>query len=566
MLRPPPPLFPEFRLRLSPFLIGLLLAVLGVVHGRAQTTLYWDTNGSTSGAGATPSATWSNSNTDKNWSTGFFGNSSTVQWTAGSNAFFSAGFDASSAFTVTVSGTISVAGMTVLMGDPTFTGGTLNFSDASPDIAIIVGSNTTINSTIAGSNGLNKSNSGTLILGGSNTYTGTTSISAGVVNLRSATALGSTTGGTTVASGAALEVQNNLTVSGETLALNGTGVSGNGALRNISGANTWTGAVSLGSAARIQSDAGTLTISGAVTGGGNALTVGGAGSTTLSGAVNLGSGTFTKDGTGAVTLSGSTANTSTGAVAVNDGTLNLAKSSNTNAVGTGAVTVGDGTGAASSANLVLQASRQLATTTALTLNADGRLGVNNFTEKIDTIAGTGLIDLATSGFLTVGANNGSSMFAGSITGTGTLEKAGTGTLTFGSTISFGGTLQLLGGTLALNGTSLTVDTLHITGNTVIDFGNSAASILNATTVIVDAGVTLTVVNWTNAVDFLYATNNPGATQLARVAFTGYSASSTAWLPFDHQITPAPEPRLYGALLTAATLGVTGWIRRRRAAA
>lgn len=566
MPRPPPPPFPGFHLRLSPLLFGLLLVVLGPVTGRAQTTLYWDTNGSTSGAGSTPSATWSNSSTDKNWSTSFWGNSATAQWTAGSTAFFSAGFDASNAFTVTVSGTVSVAGLTVLMGDPTFTGGTLNFSDTSPDITTVIGSSATINSTIAGSNGLTKSSAGTLILGGSNTYTGTTAISAGVVNLRSATGLGSTTGGTTVASGAALEVQNNLTVSNEALTLNGTGVSGNGALRNVSGTNTWTGAVSLGSAARIQSDAGTLTVSGAITGGGNGLTVGGAGSTTLSGAVNLGTGTLTKDGTGTVTLSGSAANTSSGAVAVNDGTLNLAKSNNTNAVGTGAVTVGDGTGAASSANLVLQANRQLATTTALTLNADGRLAVNNFTEKIDTIAGTGLIDLATSGFLTVGANNGSSTFAGSITGTGTLEKAGTGTLTFGGTISFGGTLQLLGGTLALNGTSLTVDTLHITGNTVIDFGNSAASVLNATTVIVDAGVTLTVVNWTDAVDFLYATNSPGATQLARVAFTGYSPTNTAWLPFDHQITPAPEPRFYGALLTAAALGVTGWLRRRRAVA
>jgi len=528
---------------------------------RGQTNYYWDTNGTTSGAGSTPAATWSSSSTDKNWNTSFWGTNSTVQWTSGNVAVFSAGFDATNAYTVTVSGTVSVAGLSVLMGDPTFSGGTIDFSDASPDIATIVGSSATINSRITGSNGLNKSNAGTLILGGNNTYSGTTTVNAGVVNLRSTTALGSAATGTSVSSGAALEVQGGLTITGEALTIGGTGVGGNGALRNVSENNTWTGAVTLSSAARMQSDAGTLTVSTGISGADVGLAVGGSGNVSLSGTISLGSGTLTKDGTGTVTLSGSGANTLTGAVAVNDGTLNLTKTAGVNALGTGAVTVGDGTGAAGSANLVLQASHQLADTTAVTLNADGRFALNNFTEKIDTISGTGLIDLATSGYLTVGASNGSSTFAGSITGTGTLEKAGTGTLTFGSTVSFGGTLTLLGGTLALNGNTLTVGTLHITGNTVIDFGNSAASFLNATNVIVDSGVTLSVVNWTDAVDFFYAQNNPGTAPLSRVAFAGFATGSTAWLPFDRQVTPAPEPALYGAMLSGFALLFAVWRRR-----
>jgi len=551
---------PAGRARLASPLIALVFLVAGKLA--AQTTLYWDTNGTTSGAGSSPSATWSTNATDKNWNTSFWGTNSTIQWTNGNSAVFSAGFDATNPFTVTVSGTVSVAALTTLMGDVTFAGGTINFSDASPDVATIVGSSATISSRITGTNGLNKSNAGSLILSGNNTYTGATTINAGVLNLQSSTGLGATSSGTTVSSGGALELQGGLTVTGESLALNGTGISSNGALRNISGSNTWAGAVTLGSAARMQSDSGTLTVSGNISGTNVDLAVGGTANTTLSGTIALGSGAFTKDGTGTVTLSGSGANTSSGAVAVNDGTLNLAKTAGVTALGTGTITVGDGTGAASSANLVLQASNQIANSAAVTVNADGRLALNNFTETIDTLAGTGLLDLATSGVLTVGGNNGSSTFAGSITGTGTLEKAGTGTLTFSGTIGFAGTLTLLGGTLALNGATLTVGTLHITGNTVIDFGNSTASVLNATNIIVDSGVTLSVVNWSDAVDFFLAQHTPGATALGQIAFAGFSSSSTKWLPYDQQVTPVPEPALTGALLTAGAVMFFAWRRRR----
>ncbi len=54
--------------------------------------------------------------------------------------------------------------------------------------------------------------------------------------------------GTRVATGATLEIDgsaSNLNIVGETLALNGNGVGGNGALRNVAGNNTWTGGVIL---------------------------------------------------------------------------------------------------------------------------------------------------------------------------------------------------------------------------------------------------------------------------------------------------------------------------------
>ena len=92
--------------------------------------------------------------------------------------------------------------------------------------------------TQSGAAGITKTGAGTMVLSGSNTYTGTTTVSAGVLNIRHANALGTTAGNTTVASGAALQLQGGITVGAEALSLNGTGVSNTGALRNISGNNT----------------------------------------------------------------------------------------------------------------------------------------------------------------------------------------------------------------------------------------------------------------------------------------------------------------------------------------
>ncbi len=283
----------------------------------------------------------------------------------------------------------------------------------------------------------------------------------------------------------------------------------------------------------------------------------------------LAGGSLVKQGAGILTVSGTTANTYTGGTAINDGTVALGKTAGVNALGTGAITVGDGIGAASSANLVLLASSQTFPAAAVTLNSDGRLALNNFTTSIDTLSGTGLVDLSTSGYLIVGANNGSSTFGGSITGTGTLEKTGSGILTFNSAISYAGSLTLSSGTLALNGFNLTAATLHITGSSTIDFAGGS-SILNATNLIIDTGVTLTIANWANAADFFYTTNWTGAvfdttgtSPMNQVAFNGFSASNTKWQSYDSQVTPLPEPSTYGALLLGALISLVV-VRRWRA--
>jgi len=137
------------------------------------------------------------------------------------------------------------------------------------------------NGIIAGSGALTKTGSGTLQLGGANTYNGATNVNAGTLVVANASALGSTLGGTIVNSGAVLTLSGvnigneNLTLNGATL--NGTGTSG------------LTGTITLGSGTTdvIDAEGGTMTLGGAVDGTNVNLTLEGAGSLVLG--ANIGS-------------------------------------------------------------------------------------------------------------------------------------------------------------------------------------------------------------------------------------------------------------------------------------
>ncbi len=116
---------------------------------------------------------------------------------------------------------------------------------------------------LSGTSTLTKVGNGLLVLTTDNTYTGATTVSAGVLEVESSGALGLGASGTTVSAGATLEladdfrVQHNLTPTNQLevlndLTLNGTGwstaVGGPtlGALYSHDGINTWTGKIHLG--------------------------------------------------------------------------------------------------------------------------------------------------------------------------------------------------------------------------------------------------------------------------------------------------------------------------------
>lgn len=142
--------------------------------------------------------------------------------------------------------------------------------------------NAAIADTNVGGNaiGLKKLGANKLTLGGTNTYTGDTTVSAGTLVAASAAALGTTAAGTTVASGAALDVRANIGT--EAITVSGTGVGATGALITGAGTGTVGGAVTMTADTSI-GGAGALNVTGGITGA-FAVTKVGAGTTTLSGA------------------------------------------------------------------------------------------------------------------------------------------------------------------------------------------------------------------------------------------------------------------------------------------
>ena len=101
---------------------GVLACGPGLARAADQ---YWDVNGSTAGAGgATPLGTWDAG--AANWTSDPAGASATTTWADGNTAIFSAGNDATGAYTVTVSGAVAPNRINFKDGVPTFTGGTIN--------------------------------------------------------------------------------------------------------------------------------------------------------------------------------------------------------------------------------------------------------------------------------------------------------------------------------------------------------------------------------------------------------------------------------------------------------
>ena len=262
---------------------------------------------------------------------------------AGTLAYGTSNALASGDVTVNSGGELALGNYSDTVGLVTLNGGTASNAVISGGSGVLTASSYSlvsgsVTANLAGSGTLSKTSAQTVTLTGSNSFTGDMTISQGVVNIQNNNALGSTSGTTSIVStGAALELQNNITVTGETIVYSGVGVSSQGAIRNISGTNTLAGSLIQNGtlAGRINSDAGLLRlISGTLSNSSNlGLTVGGAGDT-LIGSIITGTNALNKDGAGTLTLSGS--NTFTGATNITDGKLVYGTN---DALGTGNLTV-----------------------------------------------------------------------------------------------------------------------------------------------------------------------------------------------------------------------------------
>jgi len=291
---------------------------------------------------------------------------------------------------------------------------TFNYSTSTPtslslatNTLTISGSGaTTINDPISGSGAIIKNGSGTLILSGSNTYTGTTTIGAG------------------------------------TLQANVTDAAGSGALGN-GGSITFTGgtlkytanSASTDYASRFRSSTSAI-----------ALDTNGQ-SVTLAGAIDsTNTGGFTKLGSGVLTLSGS--NAYTGTTSINAGSISVA-SITSNLGGTGAINIGATT---SSGTLIYTGTGSQTVTRAI--NLAGSTGGATITNNSGTSAGaltfSGNFGATGAGIKTLTLNGSSSaqnIISGTISnfdGTNTtsvLVSGGDWTLSGSNTFSGGVTLS-----------------------------------------------------------------------------------------------------------------------------
>jgi autotransporter-associated beta strand protein len=287
--------------------------------------------------------------------------------------------------------------------------------------------------------GLVKSGTRTFVLSGANLYSGATSVEAGTLSVRNASALGGTTAGTTVAANARLEVQGGITLD-EPVTLSGEGGDYKGALRSVSGVNTWSAPITIAaSGARIgvTSAPDLFQITGGITGtGASYLHFGGMAGGTI------------RIADRPITIG------STALRALDNTTLQIDVAGNS----------WGQTHASHGGKIKLGTNNALPTSTVVSLgqvnNTDGTLDLNGFDQTIAglTDAGTGSRKIVSSGTgtPTLTVNNATNdTFAGTLGNTAqdrfNLVKTGSGTLTLSGTNTYSGTTTVNGGRLLVDG-------------------------------------------------------------------------------------------------------------------
>lgn len=255
------------------------------------------------------------------------------------------------------------------------------------------------NLTGAGRVGLTKMGAGGMGLFGTNSYSGLTMVAEGTLDAgttagNSKTPLGTTAGGTVVASGARLAIAS-LDVGAESLQLNGDPEGRSPAVLTVTGDCSWAGPVSLATAAtntiRVLNlpaqTAATMNFSGVISGPGHLR---------FQGEVHNG------DYSG-LTLSGTAANTFSGSTLLDTGTLRLNKAAGINAIA-GPLLIGtNGYISVKNTKVILLASHQISDASPVSIRPPGALILNGFNESVGPLemlggaveTGTGTLTLLT---------------------------------------------------------------------------------------------------------------------------------------------------------------------------
>ena len=372
-----------------------------------------------------------------------------------------------------------------------------------------------VTGNLTGPEALTKNGNGVMRLSSANDYTGPTTVSAGVLSLTHANALGAsgTDSATTVANGAQIALSGNISVS-EPITLNGFGAVRNaadgGALRNLSGDNTITGLLSIGATgadngAWIRGTAGNLTVAGGISASNRDLTLTGPGGISITTtAMNLGAG-------------GSF-------VTFDNGTpVSLAVAGNT----AGQVTVYYG------GKLRTDAVNAFSSSTGLFMgsvdNSDGTLDLGGNNQQFGNLQsyGSGSVIITSTAAATLAINQTTNLsYLGQITGAITLAKTGGSTLTLSGNNTYTGNTDISAGALALGSGG------SIANSGVINVASGATFDVSAVSggFVLASGQTLkgagTVSGATTINGNLAPGNSPGTLSFANGLSLGSTSTST----------------------------------------
>jgi autotransporter-associated beta strand protein len=443
---------------------------------------------------------------------GTIANSGTLAFSSTQNQTLSGLLSGDGALVKSSSGTLVLTAANSFSGNITINAGTLEVGGSgvlengnlangivnNGTLSINTSANQTLAGVLSGSGALNKSNSGTLTLSSSNSYTGATTIQAGIVSVgsfgngSSAGSFGASSnasqnlilsGGTilytgvnatsnrsfTLADGTSSTI--NVSTSGVSLTLSGNSAATTGSLVKagsgtlvLGGNNSYTGSTTI--------SAGALHIgSGAKLGGGNyggnisnqgtlQINVDPSDNLILSGTIS-GSGNLRKIGNGILSLSGNSS--FSGGIAVDGGTIRIGHD---NALGTGVITMtSNPTFTSTDATDRVIANAFSGFSTPIFGAASGQTGNLTFTN-------TG--SLAITGTRVVTVQNTTSI-ATSFTGTALMTKNGTGTLVLVGNNTYTGGTTINAGTLQI-GNGGTTGSLSATGA----ISNNATLVFNRT--------------------------------------------------------------------------------------
>ncbi|MGB6223679.1 beta strand repeat-containing protein [Haloferula sp.] len=426
-------------------------------------------------------------------------------------------------FNATAGGGITVARALTLGG---------SYTGAANEITGVIQDHNTAGGGIVS---LTKEGASSWALSGNNTYTGTTTISGGVLNIQHANALGGTAAGTEVAAGATLQLQGGISYAAEALTLNNNTIN-SPMLQNVSGDNTWNGNITTtgnvaSSYARFQSDAGTLTVAGTIDTAANddsSAVLQGNSAITVTGKITGDGGLFSSNnGSGIRTIS-NIGNDYTGATTLSGGTLSVGSTGNLGAAASNLVFNG---GTLQITGTTLSDFSTIGHTVSFNAAKTVGLDIDNaaHTFTVDQVLDQTTGGFTKSGLGTVVLNQANTYAGGTTISEGTLQLSGSGSLGSGSyaggiSIASGALLGLSGsGNQILSGVITGAGTLRLeTGGVTLsnganDFGaltiaggSSRAFINNpgaATTVNVDAGIL--VLNATGAYDSAVNVENSG---------------------------------------------------------